>query len=160
MMRVFKAIRFLFVMVGYSLHMLLAGRSLDDSRRPWHSARRQRAGSEALTKGLGFTSEVRGSFPEDKPSLIVANHIGTLDPWLLASQFHVAFVAKAEMRTWPVIGMVCRAVGIIFAHRKNVMKTSALVPAPRQSAVFTVTLYFAFAGFPEATAVIGAADFG
>ncbi len=147
MMRVFKAIRFLFVMVGYSLHMLLAGRSLDDSRRPWHSARRQRAGSEALTKGLGFTSEVRGSFPEDKPSLIVANHIGTLDPWLLASQFHVAFVAKAEMRSWPVIGMVCRAVGIIFAHRKNVMKTSGTVNEIRDRMRSGVSVLI----FPEGT---------
>lgn len=127
MMRVLKAIRFFFVMVGYSLHMLVTGRSLDERHRPLYSARRQRAGCVALVKGLGFTAEVRGSFPEDKPSLIVSNHIGTLDPWILASKFHVAFVAKAEMGSWPVIGMVCRAVGIIFAHRKNVMKTSGTV---------------------------------
>ncbi|MGB1375708.1 MAG: lysophospholipid acyltransferase family protein [Rhodothermales bacterium] len=127
MMRVIKAIRFFFVMVGYSLHMLITGRLLEAGRRPMHSALRQRAGCISLIKGLGFTAEVRGSYPKDIPSLIVSNHIGTLDPWILASQFNVAFVAKAEMGTWPVIGMVCRAVGIIFAHRKNVMKTSGTV---------------------------------
>lgn len=127
MMRVLKAIRFFFVMVGYSLHMLITGRLLEAAGRPMHSALRQQAGCISLAKGLGFTAEIRGSYPQDVPSLIVANHIGTLDPWILASQFNVAFVAKAEMGAWPVIGMVCRAVGIIFAHRKNVMKTSDTV---------------------------------
>ncbi|MDA0379143.1 MAG: lysophospholipid acyltransferase family protein, partial [Bacteroidetes bacterium] len=81
----------------------------------------------SLVRGLRMTTEVRGSIPEGMPSLIVSNHIGTLDPWLLASHFDVAFVAKAEMGSWPVIGFVCKAVGIIFAHRRNVMKTADTV---------------------------------
>ncbi len=127
MMRVFRAIRFFLVMVGYSVHMLVTGRALEARARARHSAERQRAGSTALVRGLRFTSEVHGRIPENLPSLIVTNHIGTLDPWILAAKFDVAFVAKAEMASWPVIGMVCRAVGIIFAHRKNVMKTSGTV---------------------------------
>lgn len=127
MMRIYKAVRFFLVMVGYSLHMLMTGRRLPPNERAMHSARRQQAGCISLISGLGFTAEVQGELPVNKPSLIVSNHIGTLDPWILASRFHVAFVAKAEMGTWPVIGMVCRAVGIIFAHRKNVMKTSGTV---------------------------------
>lgn len=126
-MRILKAIRFFFVMVAYSVHMLVTGRALQASAKAMHSAKRQRAGCVALIRGLGFSAEVRGAIPDDKPSLIVANHIGTLDPWILAANFNVAFVAKAEMGSWPVIGMVCRAVGIIFAHRKNVMKTSGTV---------------------------------
>jgi len=127
MMRFFRAIRFFVVMVGYSIHMLVKGRGLEARAQAALKAERQRAGSAALTRILRFTSEVKGSIPEGMPSLIVANHIGTLDPWIFAARFKVAFVAKSEMANWPVIGMVCRAVGIIFAHRQNVMKTGDTV---------------------------------
>lgn len=123
MIRILKAVWFLVVMVIYSVHMLFTGRALEARAQALHKAQRQRAGSTALVKILGFTSEIHGSIPEGMPSLIVANHIGTLDPWLLASRFNVAFVAKAEMGSWPIIKTVCRAVGVIFAHRRNVMKT-------------------------------------
>lgn len=127
MIRIWKAIRFFVVMVGYSIHMFVAGRGLEARARAAFVARRQRKGSASLIRGLRMTTEVRGSIPEGMPSLIVSNHIGTLDPWILAANFDAAFVAKSEMGTWPVIGFVCKAVGIIFAHRKNVMKTADTV---------------------------------
>ncbi len=127
MFRVLRAIRFLLVMVAYSVHMLVSGRRMDAQRKVAHKAERQRVGSAALVRIMGFTSEVHGQIPEGMPSLVVANHIGTLDPWILASRFKVAFVAKAEMANWPVISLVCRAVGIIFAHRSQVMKTNGTV---------------------------------
>ena len=125
--RILKSVWFLLVMVAYSVHMLVAGRRLDPQAKAAHKAERQRKGCIALTRILGFTSEVHGRIPEGMPSLVVANHIGTLDPWILASRFKVAFVAKAEMANWPVISLVCRAVGIIFAHRSQVMKTNGTV---------------------------------
>lgn len=124
MIRLFKAFRFFIVMVAYSAHMVFAGRALKARARAAFIAGRQRAGCIALTRVLGFTSEVRGNLPEGKASLITCNHIGTLDPWILAAKFDASFVAKAEMGSWPVISFVCRAVGIIFAHRGRVMKTN------------------------------------
>ena len=127
MIRIWKAIRFIVVMVGYSVHMFVAGRGLEARARAAFVARRQRKGSASLVRGLRMTTEVHGAVPKGMPSLIVSNHIGTLDPWLLASNFDAAFVAKAEMASWPVFAFVCKAVGIIFAHRRNVMKTADTV---------------------------------
>ena len=127
MKRIWRAIRFFFVMVGYCMHMVVAGRALEARARAAFIARRQRKGCISLTRGLRITSEVKGTIPEGMPSLIVCNHIGTLDPWILACNFDVAFVAKAEMASWPVISFVTKAVGIIFAHRQNVMKTTGTV---------------------------------
>jgi len=104
--------------------MMWAGRALKARAHTSFVASRQRIASKALTKGLRITSEIRGQFPKDLATLIVPNHIGTLDPWVLAANFDVAFVAKSEMGEWPVIRTVCKAVAIIFAHRKNVMKTA------------------------------------
>ena len=147
MIRIWKAVRFFFVMVAYSAHMFFRGRGLEARARAAFVARRQRKGCIALTKGLGMTSEVKGSIPEGMPSLIVPNHIGTLDPWILAANLDVAFVAKSEMGTWPVIGFVCKAVGIIFAHRKNVMKTTGTVDEIRERMRSGVSVLI----FPEGT---------
>jgi len=123
-MRLFRAFRFLLVMVGYSLHMMWAGRALKARAYNSFVATRQRIAARKLIQGLRITTEVKGSVPEDLATLISPNHIGALDPWIVASHFDVAFVAKAEMGTWPVIKTVTKAVAIIFAHRKNVMKTA------------------------------------
>ena len=123
-MRLFRAFRFLLVMVGYSLHMMWAGRALKARAYNSFVATRQRIAARKLIQGLRITTEVKGSVPEDLATLISPNHIGALDPWIIASHFDVAFVAKAEMGTWPVIKTVTKAVAIIFAHRKNVMKTA------------------------------------
>ncbi len=127
MIRLFKAFRFLFVMVAYCVHMVFAGRALSARARASYIASRQRAGCVALTCILGLTSETRGKLPRGKASLITCNHIGTLDPWILAATLDVSFVAKAEMGSWPIISFVCRSVGIIFAHRGRVMKTTGTV---------------------------------
>jgi 1-acyl-sn-glycerol-3-phosphate acyltransferase len=147
MIRIWKAIRFFFVMVGYSVHMFVAGRRLKARARTSFIARRQRKGCISLVRGLRMTTEVRGTIPEGMPSLIVSNHIGTLDPWILASNFDVAFVAKSEMGTWPVIGFVCKAVGIIFAHRRNVMKTADTVTEIQERMRSGVSVLI----FPEGT---------
>lgn len=127
MIRVYRIILALVVNVTFSAHMLWRGRKMDHRQKMAFVAKRQRLASVLLTRGVQISSEVRGSIPADKPILIVANHIGTLDPWILASKFDVAFVAKSEMDSWPIIGFVCKAVGIIFAHRKSIMKTAQTV---------------------------------
>ena len=147
MIRIFRAILFLLVMVWHSFRILVTRRALDSRARARHAAEGQRRGSAALVRVLRFTSEVKGDIPEGIPSLIVSNHIGTLDPWILAAQFNVAFVAKSEMGTWPVIRMVCRAVGVIFAHRKNVMKTHGTVDEIQECMRSGVSVLI----FPEGT---------
>jgi lyso-ornithine lipid O-acyltransferase len=127
MIRVLRTIRFIIVMVAYCADMVWRGRKRSPADRMAFIAHQQKVGCQRLTRGLRISSEVIGDFPKDQPTLIVANHIGTMDPWILASHFEVAFVAKAEMGTWPLLGWVCRAVGIIFAHRRNVMKTAQTV---------------------------------
>ncbi len=59
--------------------------------------------------------------------LIVSNHPGILDPWVLASRLVVSFVAKVEMRGWPIFGPIGRACGLLFADRENRMRTTGLV---------------------------------
>ena len=49
--------------------------------------------------------------------LIVANHVSWLDIFVLNAIYPARFIAKAEVRTWPLIGWLCRRSGTIFIER-------------------------------------------
>lgn len=52
-------------------------------------------------------------------SLIVANHIGTPDIFVLGACFPAFFVSKAEIAEWPVFNQLARLGEIIFAERNK-----------------------------------------
>jgi 1-acyl-sn-glycerol-3-phosphate acyltransferase len=52
-------------------------------------------------------------------SLIVANHISWLDIFLLNALQPARFIAKAELRRWPVIGRLVANVGTLFIERER-----------------------------------------
>jgi 1-acyl-sn-glycerol-3-phosphate acyltransferase len=51
------------------------------------------------------------------PFLLVSNHLSYLDVILLASLVDTVFVAKREVRRWPLFGSAASAIGCIFVDR-------------------------------------------
>ncbi|MGV6851846.1 MAG: lysophospholipid acyltransferase family protein [bacterium] len=51
------------------------------------------------------------------PYLLVSNHLGWIDIPVLHSLFPVHFIAKAEIRKWPLIGWMALLAGTLFHHR-------------------------------------------
>jgi 1-acyl-sn-glycerol-3-phosphate acyltransferase len=83
--------------------------------------RRIRAGafrrwSRGVLRLLGVELKVEGT-PPAAPFLMVANHLSYLDIVVLASQMDAVFVAKREVRTWPVIGFLAALMDTIFIDR-------------------------------------------
>jgi 1-acyl-sn-glycerol-3-phosphate acyltransferase len=72
----------------------------------------------ALTAILGVRIERLGRIPPDG-CLIVSNHLSYVDVFVLGAQRPTSFVAKAEVARWPVIGLLCRAAGIVFVQRED-----------------------------------------
>lgn len=54
---------------------------------------------------------------ETQRVLFAANHVSWLDVCVLLAACPTRFVAKAEIRNWPVIGLLCRNVGTLFIKR-------------------------------------------
>ena len=52
------------------------------------------------------------------PTIFVGNHVSYLDIPLLLSQVPVAFLGKAEIGGWPIIGGAARRAGMIFLQRE------------------------------------------
>jgi 1-acyl-sn-glycerol-3-phosphate acyltransferase len=51
--------------------------------------------------------------------LIVANHVSWLDIFAINAATPSAFVAKAEIRRWPVLGLLVAAAGTVFIERSR-----------------------------------------
>ncbi len=49
--------------------------------------------------------------------LLVANHVSWLDIPVLGAQGDIAFLSKAEIRAWPLIGWMSAVTGTLFIHR-------------------------------------------
>ncbi|MDA8079844.1 MAG: lysophospholipid acyltransferase family protein [Nitrospiraceae bacterium] len=64
-------------------------------------------------KGSRSLKKLKGSL------LIISNHASFLDIFVLSARFGTAFVSKAEVRTYPVIGQIARLMGSIFFDRAS-----------------------------------------
>jgi len=53
----------------------------------------------------------------DRAAVLVANHVSWLDIQLIHSVWQVRFVAKSEVRSWPLIGWLSARAGTLFIER-------------------------------------------
>jgi 1-acyl-sn-glycerol-3-phosphate acyltransferase len=74
--------------------------------------------SRQLLGILHVRLKVAGSPPSSQvPTLIVSNHVSWLDIWVLDSVVPVRFVAKSDIRRWPLVGFLVSGAGTIFIER-------------------------------------------
>lgn len=122
------------------------GRSRADTR-PVARAERQREGCRRLCRILNLHVDVEGEVNRERPALIVSNHFGILDPLAIAAVLPVAFVGKAELRRWPIVGWVCATFGVLFVHRGDVRRTHQFVDTVQEHLRHGVHVL----AFPEGT---------
>lgn len=65
---------------------------------------------------LGCKVHVTGEIP--RRGLVVANHLGYVDILVIGSVCPCVFVAKSDVREWPVFGLLARLAGTVFVRRK------------------------------------------
>ncbi|MBI2313594.1 MAG: 1-acyl-sn-glycerol-3-phosphate acyltransferase [Betaproteobacteria bacterium] len=74
--------------------------------------------SSQLLAILHVRLRVEGA-PPAGPVLLVSNHISWLDIFVLDAVCATRFVAKVEVRSWPVIGWLCARAGTLFIERER-----------------------------------------
>ncbi len=72
-----------------------------------------------ILKILNIDVQCSGEIPgrNIKHALFVANHVSWLDICVMMAVSPTQFVAKSEIREWPVIGFLCKRVGTLFIER-------------------------------------------
>jgi 1-acyl-sn-glycerol-3-phosphate acyltransferase len=71
-----------------------------------------------LARAVGMRITVAGVRPQ-APFFLVSNHLSYVDIIAFASQLDCVFVSKSEVKDWPVIGLLCRSMDIIFIDRER-----------------------------------------
>ena len=79
--------------------------------------RMNRAWSSMLVRLCGVKVKVIGKHHPQGSALWVANHVSWLDIFILAGIRSVMFIAKSEIRGWPVVGWLVAKVGTVFLQR-------------------------------------------
>jgi 1-acyl-sn-glycerol-3-phosphate acyltransferase len=64
-----------------------------------------------------------GRWTDERPLLIVANHTSWLDISVITAVAPVVFVAKGEVATWPIFGLLARLQRSVFVDRTRRHKT-------------------------------------
>ena len=68
---------------------------------------------------VGVRVAINGNPARARPLMIVSNHLSWLDIVVLSSVLPVSFVAKAEMKSWPVFGQLAWLQRTIFVKREE-----------------------------------------
>ena len=71
-----------------------------------------------IRKIFGIKLKVSGE-QEQKKVMFISNHISYLDIIILGSLVNAVFVAKSEIRDWPIINKLCMLGKTIFVERDN-----------------------------------------
>jgi 1-acyl-sn-glycerol-3-phosphate acyltransferase len=84
--------------------------------------------SRQLLTILNIGIQIEGQQPArgEGGCLIVANHVSWLDILVLNAIHPSRFIAKSEVRSWPVIGWLCRRSGTVFIERTLRQDTSMI----------------------------------
>ncbi|MFT0533210.1 lysophospholipid acyltransferase family protein [Castellaniella hirudinis] len=90
---------------------------------PWLRRPRRRQVVRAWSRGLmtlcGIRVHVDGSPVREGAVLWVANHISWVDIFVLNSVRPTSFVAKSDIRRWPVLGLLVAWAGTLFIDRAH-----------------------------------------
>lgn len=99
----------------------------DAARRRAHVSR----WSADLVAILGIRIVVEGSPPAEgeRAAMIVANHVSWLDIFAISGVHPTRFVAKSEIRDWPVAGWIAERAGTLFIRRERRRDTARMSEA-------------------------------
>ncbi|MEO5932306.1 MAG: lysophospholipid acyltransferase family protein [Duganella sp.] len=103
-------------------HVLL-GMAICATVFPWISQDKRndhiRRWSTRLLKMCNVSVEQRAAAPMLARAVVVANHVSWLDIFVVHSLHPSHFVAKAEIRSWPLAGWLAEKAGTVFISRGN-----------------------------------------
>lgn len=84
--------------------------------------------SQKTLRILNVILSIHGARPDAtaRNLMIAANHISWLDIYVINAAHPARFVAKAEIRDWPVVGWLCEKAGTIFIRRTHRRDTARI----------------------------------
>lgn len=86
---------------------------------PAERTRQVQIWARTLLTRLDVELKIVGTPPGAGPLLLVANHISWVDILILHATCHCRFVAKADVKRWPLIGTLATGAGTLYVRRES-----------------------------------------
>lgn len=137
----------LYLLWQFGTLLLVLLRRRDHKWRTWIF----RKWSRMMARTMGMKMSVRG-IPPQPPFFLVTNHLSYIDILLLATQLDCLFVARNDLRSWPVLGHLATRMKTIYIDRslrKDVVRVNQLLDEALAEGEGIVV-------FPEGTSSAGA----
>ncbi|BAH40814.1 MAG TPA: 1-acyl-sn-glycerol-3-phosphate acyltransferase [Gemmatimonas aurantiaca] len=80
---------------------------------------------------MGVRVSVRGAWPREA-TLVIANHLSWLDIVAVLARKRCTFVAKSDVRRWPLVGWLGDAMGVIWVdrhHKRDLLRAIPVLQA-------------------------------
>ena len=139
--------------LGSACCLLLAGIGMvvAVSVLPWRAGRRLiRAWFRALLRAFGVRLIVHGT-PGTGGALVVSNHVSWLDVAAMQAVCPMRLLAKAEVRSWPLIGPLAGRAGTLYIERNRL----AGLPEAVRTIATALRAEAVIGAFPEGTTWCG-----
>ncbi|WP_405429753.1 lysophospholipid acyltransferase family protein [Micromonospora sp. NBC_00617] len=105
-----------------------------------------RGWARGTVRAFGVRLVIKGRLPRRR-ALLVANHVSWLDILAVLAVAPTRMVAKREIRSWPVVGLLAAAAGTVFVDRSR----PRALPATVRRLADTLRAGRSVAVFPEGT---------
>ncbi len=100
----------------------------------------------------GIRVTVRGKLSSHRPLLVVCNHMSLFEIATFPVAFGGSFVAKADVRNWPLVGWISEKFGVVFVDRRPSHALEALTVVQERVKTVKYPMFL----FPEGTTTNGA----
>ncbi|MCC6213951.1 MAG: 1-acyl-sn-glycerol-3-phosphate acyltransferase [Polyangiaceae bacterium] len=120
----------------------------DDGRRGRGALLARHAARACVEHGIRV--DARGPTPP-AGCVLVANHLSYVDPLLLAGVAPCVAIAKGEISSWPVLGRVLGALGLLFVRRGDAASGAVVL----RGAIRALRAGVGVVNFPEGTTTAG-----
>lgn len=134
-----------------TMRLALARRFTDPPRVAAYACRVRRDVARRVCALLRLQVEVAGRIPRRGPVMVVSNHLGYLDIPVISAVLPARFVAKDDVRRWPLIGWLAAHWDTIFVSRSSQNGVLGFVSDLRAALAENAVLVV----FPEGTSTDG-----
>ncbi len=115
-MRSLRALAKFLRVIAQVLHGYWAIRTTFPKLNDEQQARYVEVWARGMLAIIGIEVRVKGQ-PAQGPVLMAANHISWLDILVMHAACHCRFVAKSEIRSWPLVGVLTTGGGSLYIER-------------------------------------------
>lgn len=140
-------------LITHLLHGIITATFVLSRATPEQRERRIQQWCKKILAILNIRVVTSGQLPDERTArtLFVSNHISWIDVWALKQLHPMRFVAKSEIREWPVIGWLAEKSGTLFIARHKRQEVGRTMNSVEQALSQDDCLCF----FPEGTTTDG-----